>query len=69
MDTMKTKVIKTSKMAGPDKGSTSDNWGTQHAGVQVPGQSASGGNSSGKFHAGGKNAMFPKGSSKKQQPC
>lgn len=69
MDTIKSKVIKTSKLPGPDTGSKSDNWGTQHAGQQVPGQSASMGNSSGKFAAGGHNPMFPKGSSKPQQPC
>lgn len=67
--TGKSKVIKTSKMPSIDKGISSvGSWGTQHAGKQVPGQSASGGNSSGKFAEGGKNPMFPKGSSKPQMP-
>lgn len=46
----------------------SGNWGSGHAGKQVPGQSASMGTDSAKFATGGKNSMFPKGSASPQEP-
>jgi hypothetical protein len=61
---VKNKSLKTSKMEILDEGDKkTSNWGTQHAGKQEPGQSASGGNSSGRFAEGGKNSMYPRGHS------
>lgn len=63
------KTIKTMKGPSVDAGSSNGNWGSGHAGNQVPGQSTSMGTSSGKFAQGGNNPMFPVGHASPAKPA
>lgn len=65
---MKSKTIKSSKMAGPDAGK-GHMFGKGSAGPQKAGQAASMGRGGGKFAKGGSGKMFGKGSAKPGSPA